>query len=262
MGIPKHLLTTLKMMNLAEENLKWSLRENDKGVLLKLVWNKRGRSKNWLRPRLNRCEDPTPGRDLDSCSSGEDKLSVASYKANKDGSQKVQKRVKSKSPCKQLRDNERSRQFCVKRRLFEEGLKKEMQEETERLNRHEEGPNLEMKAESEPEKTDHGEDFYFRDTAEISSNAFETVDTESTTENEHDTNCIEIQPSVSIDPTDHDNRLLVKLSQILQQTSVIESFHPAPSSMSDKAQVRSPSRIPRPIASRGLYKLHGKLGDT
>ena len=42
LGIPKHLLTTLKMMNLAEENLKWSLRENDKGVLLKLVWNKRG----------------------------------------------------------------------------------------------------------------------------------------------------------------------------------------------------------------------------
>ena len=42
LGIPKHLLTTLKMMNLAEENLKWSLRENDKGVLLKLVWNKEG----------------------------------------------------------------------------------------------------------------------------------------------------------------------------------------------------------------------------
>ena len=108
LGIPKHLLT---MMNLAEENLKWSLRENDKGVLLKLVWNKRGRPKNWLslrprpRPRLNRCEDPTPGRDPDSCSSGEDKLSVASYKTNKDGSQKVQKRVKSKSPSKQLRDN-------------------------------------------------------------------------------------------------------------------------------------------------------------
>ena len=118
-----------------------------------------------------------------------------------------------------------------------------------------------MKAESEPEKTDHGEDFYFSDTAEISSNASETVDTESTTENEHDTNCIEIQPSVSMDPTDHDNRLLVKLSQILLQTSVIESFHPAPNSMSDKAQVRSPSRIPRPIASRGPYKLHGKLGS-
>ena len=137
-----------------------------------------------------------------------------------------------------------------------------MQEETERLNRHEELPKLEMKAESEPEKTDHGEDFYFSDTAEISSNASETVNTESTTENEHDTNCIEIQPSVSMDPTDHDNRLLAKLSQIPQQTSVIESFHPAPSSMSDKAQVRSPSRIPRPIASRGLYKLDGKLGDT
>ena len=133
--------------------------------------------------------------------------------------------------------------------------------ETTRLSRHEEGPKLEMKAESEPEKTDHGEDFYFSDTGEISSNAFDTVDTESTTENEHDTNCIEIQP-VSIDPTDHDIRFLVKLSQILQQTSVIESFHPAPSSMSDKAQVRLPSRIPRPIASRGLYKLHGKLGDT
>ena len=43
LGIPKHLLTTLKMMNLAEENLKWSLRENDARVLLKLVWNKRGR---------------------------------------------------------------------------------------------------------------------------------------------------------------------------------------------------------------------------
>ena len=119
-----------------------------------------------------------------------------------------------------------------------------------------------MKGESEPEQTDHGEDFYFSDTAEISSNASETVDTESTTENEHDTNCIEIQPSVSIDLTDHDIRSFVKLSQILQQTSVIESFHLAPSSMSDKAQVRLPSRIPRPIASRGLYKLHEKLGDT
>ena len=129
LGIPKHLLTTLKMMNLAEGNLKWSLRENDRGVLLKLVWNKRGRSKNWLRPRLNCCEDPTPGKDPDSCSSGEDKLSVASYKTNKDGSQKVQKRVKSKSPSKLLQDNEQSRQFCVKRRLFEEGLKQEMQEE-------------------------------------------------------------------------------------------------------------------------------------
>ena len=122
---------------------------------------------------------------IDSCSSGEDKLdklSVASYKTNKGGSQKVQKRVKSKSPSKQLRDNERSRQFCAKRRLFEEGLKQGMQEESERLNRHEEGPKPEMKAESEPEKTDHGEDFYFSDTAEMSSNAFETVDTESTTE--------------------------------------------------------------------------------
>ena len=46
-----------------------------------------------------------------------------------------------------------------------------------------------MKAESEPEKTDHGEDFYFSDTAEISSTASETVDIESTTENEHGTNC-------------------------------------------------------------------------
>ena len=85
---------------------------------------------------------------------------------------------------------------------------------------------------------------YFSDTAEISSNAFETVDTDSTTENEYDINCIEIQPLVSIDPTDHDIRFLVKLSQILQQSSVIESFHPAPSSMSNKAQVRLPSGIP------------------
>ena len=46
----------------------------------------------------------------------------------------------------------------------------------------------------------------------------------------------------------------IGLSQILQQTGVIESFHPA--------QVRLPSKIPRPIASRGLYKLHGTLGDT
>ena len=60
LGFPKHLLTTLKMMNLAEENLKWSLRENDKGVLLKLVWNKRGRSKNWLRSRLNRMKTQHP----------------------------------------------------------------------------------------------------------------------------------------------------------------------------------------------------------
>ena len=150
----------------------------------------------------------------------------------------MQKRVKSKSPSKQLRDNERSRQFCAKRHLFKEGLKQEMQEEAEWLNRHEEVPKPEMKGESEPEKTDCGEDFYFSDTAEISSNAFETVDTENTTENEHDTICIEIQPSVSIDPTDHDIRFLVKLSQILQQASVIESFHSAPNSMSDKAQVK------------------------
>ena len=141
----------------------------------------------WLRPRLKRSEDPTPvsGRDPDSCVSGEDKLSVASYETNKDGSQQVQKRVKSKSPSKQLRDNERSRQFRAKRRLFEEeGLKQEMQEEAERLNRHEEGPKPEMKAESE--KTDCGEDFYFSDTAEISSNAFETVDAESTRESRTD----------------------------------------------------------------------------
>ena len=118
-----------------------------------------------------------------------------------------------------------------------------------------------MTAESEPEETDHGKDIYFSDTAEISSNAFETADTESTTENEHDTDCIEIQPLVSIAPTDHIS-FLVKLNQILQQPSVIESFHPAPSSMSNKAQVRSPTRIPRLIASRGLYKLHRKLDDT
>ena len=103
---------------------------------------------------------------------------------------------------------------------------------------------------------------YFSDTAEISSNAFEIVDTESTTENEHDTNCTEIQPLVSIDRTDHDIRFLVKPSQILLQSSVTEGFHPAPSSISNKAQVRSPSWIPGPIASRGLYKLHWKLGDT
>ena len=92
-----------------------------------------------------------------------------------------------------------------------------MQEQAERLNRHEEGPKPEMKGEPEPEKTDCGEDFYFSDTAEISSNAFETVDTENTTENEHDTNCIEIQPCVSIDLTDHDIRFLVKLSQIFSR---------------------------------------------
>ena len=34
-----------------------------------------------------------------------------------------------------------------------------------------EGPKLEIKAESEPEKTDRGEGFYFSDTTEISSNA-------------------------------------------------------------------------------------------
>ena len=86
LGIPKHLLRILKMMNLAEENLKRSLRENDKGVLLKLFWNKRGRSENLKfrrpRPRLIRSEDPKHGRDLDSCSSGEDRLSVISYKTN------------------------------------------------------------------------------------------------------------------------------------------------------------------------------------
>ena len=157
----------------------------------------------------------------------------------------MQKRVKSKSPSKQLWDNERSRQFRAKRRLFEEErLKQETQEEGERkpeMKTESGGPKPEMKAESEPEKTDHGEDFYFSDTAEISSNAFETVDTESTSENERDTNCIEIQPLVSIDPTDHDIRFLVKLSQILQQSSAIESFHPPPNSMSNEAQVRSPS---------------------
>ena len=52
-----------------------------------------------------------------------------------------------------------------------------MQEEANRLKRHEERPKPELEAESEPEKTDHGEDFYFSDTAEISSDAFETVDT-------------------------------------------------------------------------------------
>ena len=57
----------------------------------------------------------------------------------------MQKRVKSKSPSKQLRDNERSRQFHAKRRLFEEkGLKQEIQEEAEPLNKHEEGPKPEM----------------------------------------------------------------------------------------------------------------------
>ena len=93
------------MVNLAEENLKWSLRENHKGVFSKLVWNKRGRSKNLKsrrpRPRLTRSEDPKRSRDSDSCSSGEDRLSVPSYKTNKDGNQIVQKRVKSKSPSKQ-----------------------------------------------------------------------------------------------------------------------------------------------------------------
>ena len=123
-------------------------------------------------------------------------------------------------------------------------MKQETQEEGERkpeMKAESEGPKPEMKAETEPEKTDYDEDFYFSDTAEISSNAFETVDTESTSENERDTNCIEIQPLVSIDPTDHDIRFLVKLSQVLQQSSAIESFHPPPSSMSNEAQVRSPS---------------------
>ena len=62
----------------------------------------------------------------------------------------MQKRIKSKSPSKQLRDNDRSRQFRAKRSLFEEGgLKQEIEEEAELLNRHEEEPKPEMKAESE-----------------------------------------------------------------------------------------------------------------
>ena len=81
LGIPKHVLRTLKMMNLAEENLnKWSLYENDKGILLKLFWNKSGRSKSLKsrkpRPKLSCSEDPTHGRDSDSFSSGEGYLLV------------------------------------------------------------------------------------------------------------------------------------------------------------------------------------------
>ena len=75
-----------------------------------------------------------------------------------------------------------------------------MQEEAELLNRHEEGPKPEMNAESEAEKTDHGEQFYLSDAVEISSIDFEAAYTENTTENKHYTNCIETQPPVSIDP--------------------------------------------------------------
>ena len=174
----------------------------------------------------------------------------------------MQKRVKSKSPSKQLRDIERSRQFRARRPLFdEEGMKQEMQE-VEPLNRHEEGPEPEMKAESEPKKADYGEDFYLSNAVEISNIDFKAADTESTSENEHDTNSIETRPPVSIDPADHNISFLIKLSQILQQSSLIESFHPTSSSLSNKSQVRSPSRVPRPIASMGRYKLHGKIDDT
>ena len=67
-------------------------------------------------------------------------------------------------------------------------------------------------------------DFYFGDAVEIPSNDCETDDTESTTENEHDTNCTNTQPPFRKDPTDHDISFLVKLSQILQQTQLSASL--------------------------------------
>ena len=37
-GIPEQLLTTLRILNLDPDNLKWMLTQNKQGVLLKLVW--------------------------------------------------------------------------------------------------------------------------------------------------------------------------------------------------------------------------------
>ena len=37
-GIPEQLLTTLRILNLDPDNLKWTLTQNKQGVLLKLVW--------------------------------------------------------------------------------------------------------------------------------------------------------------------------------------------------------------------------------
>ena len=37
-GIPEQLLTTLKILNLDPDNLKWTLTQKKQGVLLKLLW--------------------------------------------------------------------------------------------------------------------------------------------------------------------------------------------------------------------------------
>ena len=37
-GIPEQLLTTLRILNLDPDNLKWMFTQNKQGVLLKLVW--------------------------------------------------------------------------------------------------------------------------------------------------------------------------------------------------------------------------------
>ena len=37
-GIPEQVLTTLRILNLDLDNLKWMLTQNKQGVLLKLVW--------------------------------------------------------------------------------------------------------------------------------------------------------------------------------------------------------------------------------
>ena len=37
-GISEQLLTTLRILNLDPDNLKWMLTQNKQGVLLKLVW--------------------------------------------------------------------------------------------------------------------------------------------------------------------------------------------------------------------------------
>ena len=37
-GIPEQLLATLRILNPDPDNPKWTLNQNKKGVLLKLVW--------------------------------------------------------------------------------------------------------------------------------------------------------------------------------------------------------------------------------
>ena len=131
-GIPEQLLTTLRILTLEPENLKWTLTQIKQGVLLKLVWrNQPQQAHNDPKPRSIIANVVDRGdhdgaklhfaekqMKLTENKESEKPVLAARTTARRKGNPDMEKRIlKSRSPGKKLRDQRRLNQFKTKRRL-------------------------------------------------------------------------------------------------------------------------------------------------